>query len=147
MEISAKKKANTLIDAVLEKHGLKKTPLRRQILLTFIKTKGAITQAELINSMLSNTKSVDRVSIYRNLNQLKAAGVLHEVEVNNYVFCSHECSEHAHLLLFCQKCHRHQEIKNHSRIEDFMSTLSEFKFFGKQQPIFLKGICSLCTGS
>lgn len=147
MEISVSKKANSVIDAVLEKHNLKKTLLRRQILLSFMKAKGPITQAELINSILAITKSVDRVSIYRNLNQLKLAGVVHEVEVNNYVFCSHECSDHAHLLLFCQKCHRHQEIKDHSRIEKFMSTLNGFKFFGKQQPIFLRGICTSCTNS
>ena len=133
------------IDSVLEKNGLKKTLLRRNILLAFSEAKKPLTQADLIAVLSSDTGSVDRVSVYRNLSNLKEAGVLHEVDANNYVFCSHECEEHAHLLLFCQKCNKHQEIKDHDRISSFMSALSGLRFFGKQEPIFLKGTCTSCT--
>ena len=134
-----------LIDTVLEKHSLKKTSLRRKILAAFVENKSSLTQAELIEAVSSDQESVDRVSIYRNLGNLKDAGILHEVDANNYVFCSHECGSHAHLLLFCQNCRRHQEVKDHKKINSFMDELGEFRFFGKKQPIFLKGICAGCT--
>jgi Fe2+ or Zn2+ uptake regulation protein len=140
-----RKKELLRIDAVLEKHSLKKTPLRRRILLAFAEAKAVLSQADLITAISKDTEVVDRVSIYRNLASLKQAGVLHEVDSNSYVFCSHECEGHAHLLLFCQKCHRHQEIKDHGRIHDFMMALGDLRFFGKKQPIFLRGVCAGCT--
>lgn len=141
----ARQKELARIDRVLEKHGLKKTGLRRSILLAFAEAKSPLSQASLIEEISKGHGSVDRVSIYRNLSHLKENGVLHEVDANNYVFCSHECEDHAHLLLFCQKCHKHQEIKDHGRIGSFMSAIGRLRFFGKKQPIFLRGVCSSCT--
>ncbi len=141
----ARRKELARIDHVLEKHSLRKTPLRRSILLAFVEAKSALNQARLIEIISKDMDAVDRVSIYRNLAHLKAAGVLHEVDSNNYVFCSHECEDHAHLLLFCQRCHKHQEIKDHERIDGFLSALGGFRFFGKKQPVFLRGVCSGCA--
>jgi len=145
MATTIREKELARIDRVLEKHGLKKTGLRRGILLAFAEAKSSLTQAELIETVSKESGPVDRVSVYRNLTHLKESGVLHEVDSNNYVFCSHECDDHAHLLLFCQKCHKHQEIKDHDRIGSFMSSLGVLRFFGKKQPIFLRGVCAGCT--
>lgn len=142
---SERQKELNRIERVLEKHSLKKTSLRRNILLSFAEAKKALSQAELIEIISKELDIVDRVSIYRNLAHLKEAGILHEVSTNSYVFCSHECDEHVHLLLFCQNCHKHQEVKDHSRITSFLSVLGGFRFFGKTKPIFLRGICSSCT--
>ena len=142
-----RKKELTRIDRVLEKHSLKKTPLRRSILLAFAEAKTSLSQADLIDVVSKDLEVVDRVSIYRNLAHLKEASVLHEVDANSYVFCSHECEAHAHLLLFCQKCHKYHEVINHDRISSFMSVLGDFRFFAKTEPIFLRGICSSCTTS
>lgn len=132
------------VDRVLEKHGLKKTLLRRRILLAFSKARSSLSQAELIEAISEGPEAVDRVSIYRNLSHLKDAGVLHEVNANSYVFCSHECEEHAHIVLFCQRCHKHQEIKDHGKIDELMSSLGALRFFDKAQPIFIRGVCSSC---
>lgn len=132
------------IDAILEKYGLQKTSLRRSVMMIFLKNKKSLSQADLIEALSKTLDAVDRVSVYRTLMKLKEVGALHEVEANSYVFCSHDCEEHAHLLLFCQKCHRHQEIKDHDRIDHFMSALGGFRFFDKKQPVFLRGTCSGC---
>jgi Fe2+ or Zn2+ uptake regulation protein len=135
------------IDVLLEKHGLKKTELRRAILSVLSKRQEPLDQADLLLSLSKTLDRVDRVSVYRNLLQLKEAGVLHEVDSNHYVFCSHECSSHAHLLFFCQKCHKHQEVKDHAKIADVMSALAALRFFGKTEPIFLKGVCTTCSAA
>lgn len=145
MRNTTRQKELARIDYILDKHSLKKTALRRSILLIFSETKASLSQADLIEAISKKHDVVDRVSIYRNLLHLKETGILHEVEANNYVFCSHECEDHGHLLLFCQKCHKHQEIKDHVRIDDFMSVLGGFRFFDKTQPVFLRGVCSTCT--
>lgn len=145
MSNADRRKELARIDRVLEKHSLKKTTLRRNILLAFLDAKQSLSQASLIEAVSKNLDIVDRVSVHRNLAHLKEVGVLHEVDSNNYIFCSHECEDHAHLLLFCQKCRRHQEIKDHDRIDSFMSALGGLRFFGKKQPVFLRGVCSGCT--
>lgn len=133
------------IDEVLERHDLKKTPLRRSILLAFAEAKISLSQADLIEAISKGKEQADRVSIYRNLVHLKDAGVVHEVDANNYVFCSHECKSHGHLLLFCQKCHRYQEVINHDKIHAVTAVLDGFKFFAKDDPIFLRGVCVQCA--
>lgn len=133
------------IDEVLEKFGLKKTLLRRSILTVLATAKKPLTQAEIISALAHKGAKIDRVSVYRNLINLRDARVLHEVDANNYVFCFHECEDHAHLLLFCQTCNKHQEIKEHDRIDSFLKALGGFRFFGKEQPIFLRGVCESCT--
>jgi len=133
------------MDKLLEQHSLKKTVLRRSILLTFINAERSLTQGDLIERLSSLISTFDRASIYRNLTSLKEAGILHEVEANNYVLCSHECGAHAHLLLYCQECNKHKEVVNHNKIDSFINAIDGFKFYGKKKPIFLKGVCKSCT--
>ncbi|HRO66202.1 MAG TPA: transcriptional repressor [Pseudobdellovibrionaceae bacterium] len=130
----------------MDKHSLRKTPLKREIVASLLNSKGPLSQADLIEALGATFENVDRVSVYRNLNQLKSVGLVHEVDVNSYVCCSHECDAHPHLLLFCLRCHRHQEVKDHRRIETLMDALGEFRFFGESQPLFLRGVCSSCAG-
>ncbi|MBX3035244.1 MAG: transcriptional repressor [Bdellovibrionaceae bacterium] len=137
--------AHTRSDRLLEKHGLKKTPLRRLMLDVLSSASVPLSQADLIESLLSRVKNVDRVSVYRNLGQLKAAGLVHEVDTNSYIGCQHECEKHPHVLLYCQRCHKHREIKDHDGIRSMMEALGRMRFFGKSEPLFLKGTCSACT--
>jgi Fur family transcriptional regulator, zinc uptake regulator len=133
------------IDQLLQGHGLKKTPLRKKILSILICAKKPLSQGDLISKLSQVDSNIDRVTVYRNLSSLKASGLLHEVSSNHYVFCSHECHDHAHLLFYCQACHQHQEISDHRSLDQLMSALAKFKFFGQQQPIFMSGVCTSCT--
>lgn len=132
-------------DQVLKRHSLKKTALRRSILLAFLKAKGPLTQADLIETLSDLIATFDRVSVYRNLAHLKEAGILHELETNKYVFCSHECDSHGHLLLYCLRCQKHQEITDHPSIAQLMTAVGRFGFFSKGRSLFLKGVCSSCS--
>ncbi|MBX3039405.1 MAG: transcriptional repressor [Bdellovibrionaceae bacterium] len=132
-------------ERLMDKHSMRKTPLKREIVCALMSEKGPLSQGELIQTLGTVFENVDRVSVYRNLNLLKAAGLVHEVDVNSYVCCSHECEAHPHLLFFCLKCHRHQEVKDHQKIDTLMSALGGFRFFGDNQPLFLRGICTSCA--
>ena len=143
MELELEKR-HQRAESLLKKHALRKTPLKKEILAALLKSKTPLSQAELIGAVSGQLESVDRVSVYRNLNQLKEVGLVHEVDMNSYVCCSHECDEHPHLLFFCQRCHRHQEVKDHHQIDILMATLEKFQFFGEKQPLFLKGVCLNC---
>lgn len=132
-------------DKLLGKFSIRKTVLKREILVSLLKSKSPLSQGELIESLSGVLESVDRVSVYRNLNQLKAVGLIHEVEVNSYVCCSHECDAHPHLLFFCTSCEKHREVSDHVGIKNVMGALQPMGFFASSRPIYLRGICSQCV--
>jgi Fe2+ or Zn2+ uptake regulation protein len=142
---AAKQNELARINLALATKKLKKTPLRVKILLAFASTKRALTQGMLIDLIEKDLETVDRVSVYRNIAHLQNAGLLHAVDVNQYIFCAHNCQQHPHLLFFCQMCHTHEEISDHKKIGVFMEELAKFRFFGKLQPIFIKSVCAKCT--
>jgi Fe2+ or Zn2+ uptake regulation protein len=133
------------VDRLLEKFKLKKTELRRQIASRLMESSEPISQAQLIDQLSETLPNVDRVSVYRNLQHLKGAGFVHEVSENSYVACTHECAKHPHVLLFCQKCERHREIKDHDRIEKLMHAFKGLRFFADNQPLYIKGVCKACA--
>lgn len=134
---------NRVLD-LLEHAELKKTSLRTELLQLLIESKTPKSQVEIIQALSKKMTSVDRVTIYRNLKQLKDKGLVHEVDVNQYIFCEHDCDQHAHLLLFCTQCQKHEEIRDHKKINVFMKGLKEFSFFSSENPISLRGTCLSC---
>lgn len=134
-----------IAEQTLKKHQLKLTELRVHLIDIFIKSKNSLTQAQIIEKLTARKISCDRVSIYRNLIQIKKVGLIHEVYENSYIYCSHECSSHPHILLFCDSCQNHEEITDHKKIQTFLTALGQFHFFNKTKPLFLKGVCDSCT--
>jgi Fe2+ or Zn2+ uptake regulation protein len=132
-------------EQILKRFSLKRTDLRISLLGLLLNEDRAFSQAEIIEALEKQTESVDRVSIYRNLNQLKAAGIVHEIENNKYVSCSHDCEKHAHVLLYCQSCKKHNEIKDHDKLNTFFKAIGGFQFLSANRAVFLKGICKTCA--
>lgn len=136
---------DTSLDPLLDKAGLKKTNLRRRLLSAFLTADGSLSQADLLKIMAHAGEAADRVSLYRNLAQLKASGLIHEVEPNTYVHCRHRCSKHSHLLLFCQNCQRHVEVHNHNQTTQVLESLRSLHFFGTETPLSIRGVCQTCA--
>jgi Fe2+ or Zn2+ uptake regulation protein len=134
----------TSVDQLLGKHELKKTALRRQLLQELMNSKAPLTQADLLERLGRKLETVDRVSVYRNLLQLKQFGLVHEVKANHYVVCAHECSTHPHLILACKNCQQHDEVKDHAQIGHAIKALRQFEFFSQEGPLFIVGVCTRC---
>jgi Fe2+ or Zn2+ uptake regulation protein len=132
-------------EQLLTRLSLKKTELRLSLVELFLQGKQSYSQGEILEAIEKKNGSVDRVSVYRNLNQLKLAGVIHEIENNKYVSCSHNCEKHAHVLLYCQSCEMHDEIKDHDKLNAFFKAMSGFHFLSQNRAVFLKGICQTCA--
>ncbi|MFZ4402882.1 MAG: Fur family transcriptional regulator [Pseudobdellovibrionaceae bacterium] len=132
-------------EQLLNRFSLKKTDLRISLIELFLKERRSYSQAEIIEDLEKRSGSVDRVSIYRNLNQLKAAGIVHEIENNKYVSCSHDCEKHAHVLLYCQSCEKHNEVKDHEKLNTFFKAMGGFQFLSANRAVFLKGVCQACA--
>lgn len=139
-----KNKTEEKINDILERFSLKKTETRKKIISAFLTSKNSLSQADLLETLALHGENPDRVSIYRNLNQMKTTGLIHEVDFNQYIACTHDCAEHPHLLLFCTNCQKHQEIKDHKKLNDLLRPLQELNFFSLQTPLSIRGICTSC---
>lgn len=140
------KTASKKVEYILRRFSIRKTDLRIQLIGLFLKENRSFSQGEIIEELEAKTGAVDRVSIYRNLNQLKAAGIVHEIENNKYVCCTHDCAKHAHVLLYCQSCEKHNEVKDHEKLNSFFKAIGGFQFLSANRAVFLKGICQNCAG-
>ena len=137
---AAEKKAS---HQLLQEKGLRITPLRAAILDQFIDSEAALSQAELIGRM-GGGEEVDRVTVYRNLQQLIKSGLVHQTEPNCYVYCDHVCHTHPHLILFCQRCQKFRELQDHRLVEGLMNQLESLRFFSRHEPIMVRGVCKSC---
>jgi Fur family ferric uptake transcriptional regulator len=131
------------IGELLHSHGLKRTPIRVQILEIFMDHDFALSASDLIAST-----EQDRVTIYRALSSFEERGILHKasIDVNGakYALCNHNCpgkphpEKHAHFI--CEICHHTFCIENLNipdiRIPD--------KFKVKEVKFILSGICEEC---
>jgi Fe2+ or Zn2+ uptake regulation protein len=141
------KKIQEQATELLAREELKRTELRVDLLVEFIKTRAALSQAELLTKIEKKRGHVDRVSVYRNLSTLTKSGLIHELAENCYVFCSHRCATHAHVLLVCESCHRHLEIADHHLIQALAKPLAFLGFFQGKTPLAIRGFCLKCQSS
>ncbi len=84
-------------DEILEKHDVRRTKTRVQVLGTFLSSDAALTQ-QSIESMLPE---LDRITLYRTLKTFEKKGIIHHaVDATSrpkYAICSPHCTEHKHL--------------------------------------------------
>lgn len=133
------------VSNLLGQFFLKKTDLRTQLLSLFLKSRQtSLSQGQILEKLQAQSRKFDRVTVYRNLLHFKQVGLIHEVENNLYVCCTHECRSHAHVLFLCQICHQHLEIHNHKKMKKLFEELQQFRFFKNETPLSIRGVCRQC---
>lgn len=98
-----------LLKDLLKAHGLKRTPIRIEILQTFLDCDFALSAKDLMNRMNGNH---DRVTVYRALGSFEKNGILHRASEDQtgikYAICNDHCPSethadlHAHFV--CENC-------------------------------------------
>ncbi|SDM70714.1 Fur family transcriptional regulator, ferric uptake regulator [Catalinimonas alkaloidigena] len=99
------------IRELLHAHGLKKTPIRAEMLELFMGHDVALSASDLLAKLTANH---DRVTVYRALNSFEERGILHRASEDGqgvkYAMCGHQCpdeqhtDQHAHFV--CDECHQ-----------------------------------------
>lgn len=134
------------LDALLKKHGLRKTTFRKELLELFFESNSSITSEE-IKRKISATN--DRVTIYRGLESFEKMGLIHRVPDNNnltrYALCKTECNTHEHIHnhahFVCNDCNQTYCI---DEIE--IPKIKDSKGFKiKSSKLTLEGSCPICA--
>ena len=128
--------------ALPQKAGMKRTHGRKLLLNILLTSQRPLTHHEIAQSM----KSVDRVTVYRMLNQFEQKGVVHKIDSRDrtwrFAVCSHGHKEHCHPHFSCNRCGkteclsdvplpRWQKFKKGYRVEN--------------QEVYIHGLCADCS--
>ena len=134
------------ITDLLHAHGLRKTPIRTEMLALFIKHDTALSASDIIARMKSKH---DRVTVYRALSSFEDHGILHRASEDErgvkYALCGQHCpgeshaDQHAHFI--CDQCHQTYCLED---IKVPRVTVSD-EFSVNRTNYTLGGTCRVCN--
>lgn len=92
--------------------GIRLTSIRKQVLELLLRHEGGVKAYQLLDEMKAVHEQSTPPTVYRALEFLQDAGLVHRLDsLNAYVACHIEQSQHQHgLLLVCPICHAVSEI-------------------------------------
>ena len=128
-------KALVAAEAHCAERGEKLTPVRRRVLELVLTAEGPVKAYDLLEALKPGPGAAKPPTVYRALDFLMTAGLVHKVEaLNAFVGCSHAHDEGGAELFICSDCgaveERHgAEVSTHAP-EGFVIERSVVEHFG-----------------
>lgn len=134
------------IDAILTRHHLRHTPVRRAVLQVVAAADYALSGSEIEQQLGTGT---DRITLYRTLKSFEENGLIHRVmdatDVIRYAACSIECSAYAHfdnhVHFKCTACQRTYCLNQVA----IPAVVLPGRFEVQARDYLLAGVCHLCN--
>jgi Fur family transcriptional regulator, zinc uptake regulator len=131
-----------------KKSDIKITPLRQDVLSILSANKNPMSAYDLLNKLKKIRPSAEPPTVYRVLDFLAKAKIVHRIESQKtYVCCSqqaHDETQHEAILFFCKKCAKSFEYEG----KEVLRSLKQFSVKNKLEidgaPIEIRGICKEC---
>lgn len=134
-------------------HGLRLTRLRRDVLGVVAARHKAVGAYQILEVLAERGETVSPISVYRCLEFLQEAGLIHKLESTNaYFACQHilstdasrDCSSGCVVLLHCQTCGAVGEMDG-SALGGLVTEIAESGEFQVQSTqVEIAGLCQLC---
>ena len=139
------------VEQYCEKHGIRLTERRKQVLGELLQSEKALSAYELIDDCNKKAKkNISAMSIYRILDYLESQRLIHKLNLTNkYVACSHIACEHGHVtsqFLICGGCSKVEEVNFSPSAISALEASVEAAGFSLMSPhIELKCLCGRCS--
>ncbi len=125
----------------LKEHTLKVTP-QRMAILEKIDTAGHIDVENLYEILLMSFPNISLATVYKNVNQMHALGILEVIKVPDHKL-QYEISKEPHIHLACNSCGSVMDMEK--CIDELMSSAeSESGYRLNHSTVVLDGICPDC---
>ncbi len=127
--------------------GIRLTTIRKQVLALLLRHEGGVKAYQLLDEMKAVHEQSTPPTVYRALDFLQDAGLVHRLDsLNAYVACHIDQAPHQHgLLLVCPQCHAVSEIDD----PDICHLLSDrIRLAGYQLQgncLEIKAVCGECA--
>ena len=127
--------------------GLRMTPLRAQVFEQVSASHGAIGANDILARIAAQGKRLAPISVYRALDALVAAGVVHRLESRNAFFACHQAhaSQRPYLVLVCSGCGRVAEAPAQQVREAIDNAVRAVEFAFEGSLVEVTGRCGTCA--
>jgi Fur family zinc uptake transcriptional regulator len=139
--------AQLLADAerLCSARGLAFTPLRREVFELVCRHANPVGAYELLDELRAVRDSAAPVTVYRALDFLVSAGLVHRLAaLNAYTACHGHEPGHGGFLLVCGSCSNVIELEDAELERSIARSASEARFQTAPEPVEVRGICREC---
>jgi len=132
-------------EKLCHERGLRFTAIRRRVLELVWDSHKPIGAYAILESLGEESKSAAPPTVYRALDFLIEAGLVHRLDsLNAYIGCPDPASRHAGQFLICTNCRTVAELGD-SDVEKFVAgKAGELGFTAIRQMLEIEGLCKLC---
>jgi Fur family transcriptional regulator, zinc uptake regulator len=130
--------------------GLRLTDMRRHVFEALAAAPGAMGAYDLIDALAAGGhKRLAPISVYRALDFLKEAGLVHKIEsLNAFVACPHlHGPDEVVVFMICDSCGRVEEATSDAVAKALSGVAGAIGFAPRGQVIEMRGRCRACAGA
>jgi Fur family transcriptional regulator, zinc uptake regulator len=129
-----------------EDKGLKLTPLRAAVLREIAGSHRAIGAYEVLEKLAARGDRLAPISVYRAIEALVAAGLVHRFESRNAFFACHAAHGLRQLVLACEDCGRVAEVDGDKVFTAIDKSAAPAAFTARAAVVEVWGVCANCAG-
>ena len=125
--------------------GGRLTPQRRAVLLKLLEAERPVTAYELLDLVRPENAAITPASIYRSLDFLLEAGLVHRLDsTRSFVACHRPDHPHAGQFLICRECGTVVEAEDNHIARATIDLGERHGFTLDHQTVELTGLCGAC---
>ena len=133
-------------ESICAQQNIRLTPARKRILELICASHKAIGAYDLLDQLKIEDAKAQAVTIYRALDFLIDAGLVHKVEsANAYIGCLNAEHDHHSAILICDECDNAFEIDADNIYQTLLDMSQEKQFQTRHITLELHGVCDACT--
>ena len=132
------------LGALLERHGVRSTPRRLEVLEELAREGNDVTAQQLWSRLRRRRSRTGLATVYRTLALLSEHGVVDTLSHHGTEHCYRLCSDSHHHHLTCERCHRVVEVEG-CDLEDWMErAAARHGFAATGHRVEISGLCADC---
>jgi Fur family transcriptional regulator, zinc uptake regulator len=133
-------------ELAFETKGLKLTRLRRKILEEIAASHHAVGAYDILDSLARKGDRLAPISVYRAIDSLLAAGVVHRLESRNAFFACHgsHTETSRQVILACETCGLVAEVEGETIFKALVGAAEAALFKPRRQVVEITGQCRHC---
>lgn len=135
-------------ESLCAKQGQRLTKIRRRALELIWQSHRPLGAYQLLAKLAEDGFNSAPPTVYRALDFLLSAGLIHKVEsMNAYLGCAHADKAHKGYFLICDQCHNVMEFDYQDIHEALLAKAAQQGFELRSETIELTGLCGDCKAA
>jgi Fur family ferric uptake transcriptional regulator len=132
------------LSELLERHSVRATPRRLEVLEELARERDDVTAQELWSRLRERDSRTGLATVYRTLSLLSDAGVIDVFSHHGGEQCYRLCGDEHHHHLLCERCHRVVEVDECGLDSWVAAAAKRHGFVATDHRVEITGLCADC---